>query len=382
MITVPKGTLAGDVSNPLDPRSFMQIYPSGSNYIGIEKSDALQYPLAAGVMAAPNPVLTNIWNGSFIFDPKFFGTMAFTPNTYPSGIAQGIWRTHDSFTRWSDIETSQGVYNAVNLGYLDYIVNTAFSLGIDVMYTVYKTPAWAAVGGNVNAPPTNQTFLTNWLNFLYTRYGTKIKYYEGWNEPNIVNSFVGNIAALVTQQTTTYNAVKANNASLVVLSPSFGMKNGISVDALSMANFFTAGGAAFCDQIAYHPYKSYSAPSGTKLDFDRTLPALYKAQMVASSVAKPLANTECGSSTHTFNRLIENFVFSATQNNMSLVYSWDASGYSDMRLASRGVSEWNRAVNFLSGKTMTAVNAFGNGDFGVVLNGIGYLISGLGETNN
>jgi hypothetical protein len=249
------------------------------------------------------------------------------------------------------------------------------------MYTVYKTPAWAAVGGVVNAPPVNQSHLTSWINFLYTRYGTKIKYYEGWNEPNIVNSFVGNIAALVTHQQTIYNAVKANNAASIVLSPSFGMKAGISTDAMSMANFFTSGGAAYCDQIAYHPYKSFSAPSGTKLDFDRTLPALYKAQMVTSGVSKPLATTECGSSMHTFNRLLENFVYSATVNNMSLVYSWDAVGYSDMRLSLRGVAEWNRAVAFLNGKTMTAVNAFGNGDFGVVLDGVGYLVSGLGDTN-
>lgn len=382
MITVAKTAMAGDNANPLDPRKFRQIYPSGANYIGIETSDALQYPLAAGVTGSPSPVLTNVWNGSFTFTDKFFGTMSFNPKTYPVGIKQGIWRTHDSFTRWSDIETSQGVYNQINLGYLDYIVNKAFEIGADVMYTVYKTPAWAATGGDVTKPPSNPAYLTNWINFLYARYGTKIKYYEGWNEPNITGSFNGTIAELVTHQQTMYTAVKANNASLVVISPSFGMVAGISTATLNLAGYFTAGGASYCDRVGYHYYKSFSAPNGTHLDFDRSLPALVKAQCTTSGVSKPISNTETGSSTHTFNRLLENFIFSATVSDMSLVYSWDAVGYSDMRLALRGVDKWNAAVNFLNGKTMTAINAFGKGDFAVVLDGVGYLISGLGETNS
>jgi hypothetical protein len=381
MITVAKSLMAGDSANPLDPRSFLQVFPLGSNYIGVQSSDALQYPLATEISGYSGSVLTNTWNGSFTFTPKFFGTMAFTPNTFPTGITQGIWRTHDSFTRWTDIETSKGVYSPTNLAYLDFIVNTAFSIGADVMYTVYRTPAWAVTGGDTTKPPTNLADLTSWLNFLYARYGNKIKYYEGWNEPNILNSFNGNMAALVAHQQTIYSTVKANNSSLIVLSPCFGMKSGISTDTLNLAAYFTAGGAAYADSIAYHYYKSFSAPSGTHLDFDRTLPALVKAQCVSSGVSKPISNTETGSSTHTFNRLIENYVFSATQSDMALVYSWDAVGYSDMRLSLRGIAEWNKAVNFLNGKTMTAINSFGNGDFGVVLNGVGYLISGLGDIN-
>jgi hypothetical protein len=264
---------------------------------------------------------------------------------------------------------------------LDFIVNTAFSIGADVMYTVYKTPTWAATGGDVTKPPSSPAFLINWLNFLYARYGTKIKYYEGWNEPNIVASFNGTVAELVTHQQTMFNAVKANNAALVVISPSFTMNTGIASDALSMANFFTAGGAAYCDRIGYHFYKSFIAPGNTRLEFDRTLLPLVKAQMTTSGVSKPLSNTETGSSTPTYNRLIENFVFSATQCDMSLVYSWGAVGYQDMRLSNKGVSVWNSAVNFLNGKTMTAINAIGNGDFGVVLDGVGYLVSGLSDSN-
>ena len=173
-----------------------------------------------------------------------------------------------------------------------------------------------------------------------------------------------------------YTAVKANNASAVVISPSFAMRTGISSDTLSMANFFTAGGATYCDRIGYHFYKSFIAPTGlngVRLDFDRGLIPLLVAQMASSGVSKPLSNTETGSSTPTFNRLLENFIFSATACDMSLVYSWNSVGYGDMRLSNIGVSEWNRAVAFLNGKTMTAVNTFGNGDFGVILNGVGYL---------
>ena len=309
--------------------------------------------------------------------------MAFTPNTFPSGLTQGVWRTHDAFVRWSDIETSQGVYSATNLAYLDYIVNKAQEVGADVMYTVYKTPAWAAVGGDVNAPPSSAAYLTNFLNFLYARYGTKIKYYEGWNEPNISGSFVGNMAALITHQTTIYNAVKANNASLQVVTPAFALQSGISTDTLNLAAYLAASGANFGDAIGYHSYGQDSvltasnALNGTRLNFSRSVIVNAKAAMTAASVSNPLFDTESGTSTPNFNRLVEKFVFAAVGGaTMSLAYSWDAIGYPDMRLSQIGVSEWNRAVAFLSGKTMTAVNSFGNGDFGVVLNGTGYAITG------
>ncbi len=384
MITASETTIGGSDANPLDPRLFRQVYGNGTQYIGIETSDALVTPLVSGVTSAPNSVLTSVWTGSFTFTKEFFGTMAFSPNSFPDGLTQGIWRTHDSNTRWSDIETSQGVYNQTNLGYLDYIVSKAQAVGAQIMYTVYKTPTWAAVGEVTNAPPTSQTYLTNWINFLFARYGNVIKYWEGWNEPNIAGSFTGNIAALVQHQNTMHTAVKANNASAVVISPSFAMRTGISSDTLSMANFFAAGGASYCDRIGYHFYKSFIAPTGlngVRLDFDRGQLPLVAAQMASSGVSKPLSNTETGSSTPTFNRLLENFIFSAVYCDMSLVYSWDSVGYDDMRLSQLGVSEWNRAVAFLNGKTMTAVNQFGNGDFAVILNGTGYLVSGLGNTN-
>lgn len=369
-------------TNPIDPRLCRQVWHNGTNWIGIQDEDALVYPLGTNVTGAPSPVLTNVWNGSFTFQPSFFGTMAFDPNTYPTGLSQGVWRTHDSFTRWSDIETAKGVYSATNLAYLDYIVNTAFNLGQEVMYIVYKTPAWAAVSGNTSAPPVNPSDLTDFLNFLYARYGTKIKYYEGWNEPNVSGSFVGSMANLITHQQTIYNAVKANNATLQVVTPAFGMQAGISTDTLNFTAYLAAGGANYGDAIGYHPYgqdavlTEDAVLNGTRLNFSRSVIVNAKAAMVSASVSKPLFDTESGTSTPSLNRLIEKHVFAAVGGaTMSLTYSWDAVGYPDMRLANLGVAAWNTAVNFLRGKTMTAVNSFGNGDFGVILDGVGYLVT-------
>ena len=365
-------SMAGDSASPFDPRNFRQVYNNGTQYVGIETSDMSQYPLASGVTSSPQPVLTNYWNGSVTFTADFFGTMAFTPNTFQAELLQGTVRTHDSFTRWSDIETSEGVYNPTNLGYLDYLVNTAAAQGKKVMYTVYKTPAWAAVGGDVNAPPANMTKLANWLTFLYNRYGTKIAYYEGWNEPNISGSFVGNMAALVSYQQTIYNTLKGLNSNLKIITPSFGMKSSLTADTLNLAAFLSAGGAAYGDWIGFHPYRSYTAKIDTlntravRLEFDRTLLPLVRAQLDAAGVLKPINSNECGSSTPSEKTLLEMFIYSAAYANMALAYSWDAIGYEDMRLSRLGVDVWNSVVNRLLGKTLIAINNFSNGDFAAV----------------
>lgn len=364
--------MAGDGASPFDARNFRQVYHNGSQYVGIETSDMAQFPLAAGVTASPKPILTNYWNGSFTFTADFFGTMAFTPNTFQPSLVQGTVRTHDSFTRWSDIEVSEGVYSPTNLGYLDYLVNTAAAQGKKVMYTVYKTPAWAAVGGDVNAPPANMTKLANWLTFLYNRYGTKIAYYEGWNEPNISGSFIGNIASLISHQQTIYNTLKGLNSSLKIITPSFGMKSSLTADTLSLAAYLSGGGAAYGDWIGFHPYRSYTGKidalntKAVRLDFDRTILPLVRAQLDAASVSKPICVNECGSSTPSTKTLLELFIYCAAYSNMALAYSWDAIGYDDMRLSKLGVGVWNGVVNQLLGKTLVAINNFSNGDFAAV----------------
>jgi len=90
VITAPEITIGGSDANPLDPRLFRQVYGDGTQYIGIQTSDALVTPLVSGVTSAPNAVLTSLWTGSFTFTTQFFGAMAFSPNSFPDGLTQGI----------------------------------------------------------------------------------------------------------------------------------------------------------------------------------------------------------------------------------------------------------------------------------------------------
>lgn len=379
-VALPNGTTAP----PFDPATCRQVYTNGTTYTGIEAADAKLAALPAGVTGAPSPVLTQVFSGSVVITPQMFGiSSAEDPRASMPTIPHASFKVIDCGCGWDALETAQGVYNPVAVAKLDSIVEYCYSRGIDVVYSHKRTPAWAGVTGSNYREPASATYYNNFLAWMYARYGTKIGYYEGWNEPNITGWFTGTTANLLTHQTMLYNAVKAQNPSLKVLSPVFDELRGVASDTLNLSAYLAAGGGSYFDIVAHHWYRFQNIneqipvnfPYG-RLMFNRAISAALFATLAANGVTgKEVWCTEVGYSTPSRANLAEAVVFLASQGvTRNILYSWDLAGWPDMRL-NQHIEDYNAVRNLLLGKTLTAVNVFGNGDFGFVIDGVGYLSS-------
>ena len=366
----------------------VQIYSSdGVHAQIIQRSDLLVSPLSSIVTSAPSPpgpVITNLWTGSVTFNANYFGCQGFSyngPVSIPAGMSLGIYRASDDNCLWSVVQTSTGTpnpatnLNAARLATLDTIVNDCYALGVDVILVMHSCPAWTGI--------TDTTSYAAWINFCLTRYGTKVKYYEGWNEPNVSGSWPGTMTQLVTWQQTLWNTVQtyntANSTSIKVISPSFSGATAISTDTLNMTGFNTAGGYAYCDIVGFHAY-AYSTIAANYIGpftFDRNVlgstssPATGTVNkfLQTNAIAKPLWVTEVGSSTPSYRSLVEEFVIAAIQGAQRLChFSWQdpSLGAMNFNQANLGVTAWNNAVALLSGRTLTAVNQLNTGDLGLI----------------
>ncbi len=137
-----------------------------------------------------------------------------TPWPNQLGVRVSVWRTLGAQMRWSDLESCDGGSDPTNACYnwsgFDKWIGTAASNGQDILYTAYYTPTWAS--SNPTAPcqsagpggcyPPNdvETGDHHWKEFLtalYTHTAStpgleKIKYWECWNEPNVLSEYNNN----------------------------------------------------------------------------------------------------------------------------------------------------------------------------------------------
>ncbi|HUS15364.1 MAG TPA: hypothetical protein VM536_10155 [Chloroflexia bacterium] len=82
--------------------------------------------------------------------------------------------------QWSDIESPKGSYS---WGELDSIVSDSNAAGVNLMLSVVRVPAWAAVSGR-GLPDRPQDF-GDFMQALAARYNGRVKAYEIWNEENL-----------------------------------------------------------------------------------------------------------------------------------------------------------------------------------------------------
>jgi len=209
---------------------------------------------------------------------------------WPLPVAATAFRMWDTETAWSDINTSDGVYD---WSVFDAIVANAASTGIDLVYTSAKTPSWASSNPSLScpgwnngqcAPPTSNTSLTTFLSAVITRAAGRIKYWECWNEPNNSWEWAGTTAQMVALCQAAYNTIKAANSAFVVLTPG-------TIDPNWMNGYLAAGGGAYADTITMHAYSVGSNPQ------EAEQVVLYGNQFNAVAAAngsggKPLWDTE------------------------------------------------------------------------------------------
>jgi len=141
---------------------------------------------------------------------------------------------------------------------MDATVNAVTNLNVKFLHCFGAGPSWA--GGNA---PTNildwDLFITNFV----TRYHTKIKYLETWNESAAGEGFyTGTTAMLVQMEHDLYTITKSIDPTVTVLTPD--ATGGKTVVWNFYTNYFAAGGTN-CDAIAFHGYCSMTGIAGNIL---------------------------------------------------------------------------------------------------------------------
>lgn len=159
---------------------------------------------------------------------------------------------------------------------LDTFVGDAAARGMSVRLQLFGLPDWARTSGrplNATAPwlaPATSGELQKWADFvgrLTTHFGTKVAYYEIWNEPNITDFWYGGASPSAYGELlrTSFLAIKGANAQATVM---FG---GLSRNDLgflkgvytALDNKYSDGATNrhYFDILNVHPYSADRAPS-------------------------------------------------------------------------------------------------------------------------
>ncbi len=170
---------------------------------------------------------------------------------------------------WNETETAPGHFSWTRL---DAAVAAARAANLQVLGLVEgPAPAWAAtVPLAPNAPPRQASDYGAFARQLAARYRNTVHAWEIWNEPNIPAYWISpNAAAYVAVLRAAYTSIKQVAPEATVLS------GGLSPDprGISPTTFvkqmYAAGGGAYFDAIALHPYTfpyaARSDPRGRQL---------------------------------------------------------------------------------------------------------------------
>jgi hypothetical protein len=217
---------------------------------------------------------------------------------------------------WAGLEPAKGQWSAWDLARLDHVVDSANARGLDLLLTFWETPCWAssapesAKQGCAGAwwdrgvqlhPPVNASDYARALAYVVKRYGTRVRAWEIWNEPNSYDYFrstspVRDYAALVKAA---YPAAKVVAPTSTIVAGSL-----MWADAAFTKSLFAEGIKGCFDAFSIHPYSDDRSPMDPGDDayirgsFIRGVPAVRKV-LVDQGDPKPLWLTEFGWATTT-----------------------------------------------------------------------------------
>jgi len=259
----------------------------------------------AGVSSSNSTSVTRSGGTSSGANSLFFGMQMNTGvlNHQPWPTPQfGTIRLWDTNTTWQEINPAPGVYD---WSVLDSWVSTAQSHGVtDIVYTFGKTPTWASSnpnnisclaswGAGACDPPddlnpdgtgTNQ----HWKDFvtaIATHGAGKIKYWEGWNEPENSAEWTGTVAQMARMAKDAKSIILGIDPTAVLLTPP-------SQDAW-FQQYVAAGGVQYADVVTFHGY--FGLRCGAFPDASRIANRVndIQATLTAAGISgKPLWDTE------------------------------------------------------------------------------------------
>jgi polysaccharide biosynthesis protein PslG len=216
-----------------------------------------------------------------------------TTTPWPS-IPFASLRTWDTDVNWADIQQSPNTYIWSNL---DALIDLAQRRGVDLVFTLGRTPRWASASPDTKspygpgqcAPPANMQYWDEFLRAVVTHAGGKIRFWETWNEPQDPDSevYCGDVSTMVELQRRAYEIIKAIDPTAMILTPA-------PVGGYGppwMSRFLAGGGGKYADIMAFH---GYLAPDA---DAESIIPTITKFKAVFAEHGqdtKPVWDTEAG----------------------------------------------------------------------------------------
>lgn len=296
---------------------------------------------------------------------------------------------------WWDIETSKGVFYWTAL---DAWVAQNETDGVDMVFTFCFSPPWAvaaAATGDAaystkgNQPPDNNSDWIDWITAVVARYGVRIKYYQGWNEPNLPQYYGGAAATsarLAELQRILYQTVKAIQPTAVILSPCFtsvftGIDGLVAYLAASDADGGT--GKSWFDVVSYNFYCNNDS---------RRIHGLWQmwqgvqTAMVDAGISKPVWTTETGlitPSLKTYSEADKAVLVSAYMLSLAVLgvdrviyYGYDDGiiGFDD---SAEAVAAWNLLASQISGRTFSSgsIKFSGNRTYTVTMGDVSHTVT-------
>ena len=249
--------------------------------------------LSANVLAIPNLPITVLSASPVTVPVAFFGMhVQKRTNDGLAGVSAKTIRSHDAGLRWNQIETSAGVFSWAAM---DSWVNTHYAAGRDLVFVLFGTPsfysarsseigAYGAGSPGIQAEPSDMTKWDAFCTAVATRYISKIKYYEVWNEPNLGNNgtttsgssffFSGTFAKLSEMVRRANQAIKAVDPTAKILSPAVqgwaatsGTSDTYFTGMMSASDGATGTMKDWIDIVAVHLYLPSPNKTATKEAF-------------------------------------------------------------------------------------------------------------------
>jgi hypothetical protein len=230
---------------------------------------------ASAQLTETSAVPAELPTSSYVIPNSFFGMHINSTTTPWPSQPFATQRLLNSFVGWANIETSPGVYD---FRWLDKWLSAAKSHNVSLVYTFADVPQFHSsarwdstcsytaygLGGchppkdlNADGSGTDQAF-RNFVTALVKHVGTRIQFWEIWNEPNQTTMWIPTdpvnhpFDQLRRMQRDAHDIIKAANPSALILTPSpVGFPNGARI---WLDGYLGAGGGTDADVIAFHGY--------------------------------------------------------------------------------------------------------------------------------
>jgi polysaccharide biosynthesis protein PslG len=205
---------------------------------------------------------------------------------------------------WSDVERPQkGAFEDAAVAgksawdKYDRIVDLAQQRGIQVIFRIDTSPAWARPGTTkIETPPENLDDYGDFVAAVVQRYKGRVRYYQFWNEPNWEFEWGGRVAtpAEYTQMLRiAYARAKAVDPSVVILAaplaPTIENSDRATSDVAFLQGMYDAGARPYFDVMSANAYGLRNGPDDFRFnredDVNFARPVLMREIMVRNGDA-------------------------------------------------------------------------------------------------